>query len=558
MEKDKQETDTFSHGTSTCVELIPYKIDDPKYISKLWERIEIEDSGSLGISPGKDIAFRGSELFRISLHSLNNEMFKDYISVSAMGFPILHCFDEVEKHKRRYNEWIMSDEEGKDLIPLSDVRGGDYKDPWTDGRFPQDASEYFGGKILPETCIWIKCPECHGEGGHTGKVSAGYGDRGYITCPDCNGSGMTGAVLCERCHGKGGYYSYARVEKSRTAFIECKKCRGKGKVRSVLRAFESKKTTARSETVFTAIPDGTIPKELLDDNRNCPSAYEYKVISKISATGARVTLSDERLPNCGDATPKLKKKLLDLQKECAEDGVRYLSETICIERCVRYVRFRFRFFVPSYIDLSKLDGIKDKGVGFREEVKRLASKGILPKGYFSCRHEFSDTIIWLDTATGRTYGEFPEKGDIMDWHNDALAYLLLAMGKHADTGEITKKKDKRHSTGREKGKVSTSSKKRWKFVVLGILLGFFGVHLAYAKRWLLFLLLWAGFIAGNVMSGGSSKPEQDTANAPQVTQTENQEKRGGSPIGGIGFAVWALLWIGGTLFIKKDGKGNRM
>ena len=111
---------------------------------------------------------------------------------------------------------------------------------------------------------------------------------------------------------------------------------------------------------------------------------------------------------------------------------------------------------------------------------------------------------------------------------------------------------------KKSSEVSTSPKKRWKFVVLGILLGFFGIHLAYAKRWLLFLLLWGGFIAGNVMSGGSSKPEQDTANVPQATQTENQGKKGGSPIGGIGFAVWALLWIGGTLFIKKDGKGNRM
>ena len=104
----------------------------------------------------------------------------------------------------------------------------------------------------------------------------------------------------------------------------------------------------------------------------------------------------------------------------------------------------------------------------------------------------------------------------------------------------------------------SSTKKRWKFVVLGLLFGFLGVHLAYAKRWLLFLLLWAGFIAGNVMSGGSSKAEQDTANVPKVTLTENQEKKGGSPIRDIGFAVWALLWIGGTLFIKKDGKGNRM
>ena len=33
---------------------------------------------------------------------------------------------------------------------------------------------------------------------------------------------------------------------------------------------------------------------------------------------------------------------------------------------------------------------------------------------------------------------------------------------------------------------------------------------------------------------------------------------GNGTVGNIGFGIWALLWIGGTLFIKKDGKGNRM
>ena len=112
----------------------------------------------------------------------------------------------------------------------------------------------------------------------------------------------------------------------------------------------------------------------------------------------------------------------------------------------------------------------------------------------------------------------------------------------------------------KEGEVSTSPKKRWKFVVLGIVLGFFGIHLAYAKRWLLFLLLWAGFITGNVMAPAKSdsgeKPAEATAR--QVEPMDNAKKHGGRPIGGIGFAVWGLLWIGGTLFIKKDGKGKRM
>ena len=120
---------------------------------------------------------------------------------------------------------------------------------------------------------------------------------------------------------------------------------------------------------------------------------------------------------------------------------------------------------------------------------------------------------------------------------------------------------------KETSYVATSSKKRWKFVVLGILFGFFGAHLAYAKRWLLFLLLWAGFICGNVMN--EKKTTEGASDAPPAAQEQTQEvlqeggaqeseKKSSNPISNAGFVVWGLLWIGGTLFIKKDGNGCRM
>lgn len=114
---------------------------------------------------------------------------------------------------------------------------------------------------------------------------------------------------------------------------------------------------------------------------------------------------------------------------------------------------------------------------------------------------------------------------------------------------------------------STSPKKRWKFITLGILFGFLGAHLAYAKRWLLFLLLWAGFICGNMMN--EKKTTDGAPDAPPAVQEQSQEvspeggaqeteKKSSNPISNAGFAVWGLLWIGGTLFIKKDGAGCRM
>ena len=121
-------------------------------------------------------------------------------------------------------------------------------------------------------------------------------------------------------------------------------------------------------------------------------------------------------------------------------------------------------------------------------------------------------------------------------------------------------------TKQKKSKGSaTSAKKRWLFIFLGLLLGCFGAHLAYAKRWFLFLMLWGGFITGNVMMSNSTPTtnqeqaqsvEQSTPN--QADEKTSDDSESTNMIGGLGLAVWGLLWIGGTFFIKKDGKGNRM
>lgn len=126
--------------------------------------------------------------------------------------------------------------------------------------------------------------------------------------------------------------------------------------------------------------------------------------------------------------------------------------------------------------------------------------------------------------------------------------------KNAESGKpAIKASAKKDSSGSAK----TSAKKRWKFVVLGLLFGFFGSHLAYAKRWFLFLLLWAGLITGGTFYKGSAATKSSDDTTPQVQQTK-QAKSNDDTIGGIGFGIWALLWLGGALFIKKDGKGNRM
>ena len=73
-------------------------------------------------------------------------------------------------------------------------------------------------------------------------------------------------------------------------------------------------------------------------------------------------------------------------------------------------------------------------------------------------------------------------------------------------------------------------------------------------------MLWCGLIIGNVLS--NEREEQKVSNGNiEIVQNQDQSSEypgNSSLIGNVGFAVWGLLWIGGTLFIKKDGNGSRM
>lgn len=119
--------------------------------------------------------------------------------------------------------------------------------------------------------------------------------------------------------------------------------------------------------------------------------------------------------------------------------------------------------------------------------------------------------------------------------------------KTGKEGDPSKKRDA------TKGKVA-----RWKFVLLGLLFGWFGAHYMYAKRWLMLLLTLGSFAAGVVMM---NKSESNQKEVPVQTeqQTEGDASKGSSEaIGAVCFVLWLVMWLGGALFVKKDGKGNRM
>lgn len=91
------------------------------------------------------------------------------------------------------------------------------------------------------------------------------------------------------------------------------------------------------------------------------------------------------------------------------------------------------------------------------------------------------------------------------------------------------------------------SEKRARFVCLGMILGFLGVHLLYAKRWLLFLLLVCGWILFY---------EYDKNYMLLTMGWLGKESQ--YLIQSIGKYIVMFLWLVPTFFMKKDGKGESL
>ena len=77
------------------------------------------------------------------------------------------------------------------------------------------------------------------------------------------------------------------------------------------------------------------------------------------------------------------------------------------------------------------------------------------------------------------------------------------------------------------GSTFPSSKKRWLFVMIGLVFGLFGLQFVYAGRWKFFFAHWLSIIAGGAVFS-------------------------------VFLVVPLVLWFGSLLFMKCDGSGNRM
>lgn len=556
QEEDKGATSQNKSGEKDIVSLAPRKITDVKEIAKLWSHLKIAEEGLSGgekpdIYGGWDNKDNISEVcfvkaleLKRALYALKDPQFSKIISVDAMAFPALYCRAEVTKEEKWYDEVLFKDGEREDLLPLTDTRIG-RDDPWKDERFDWlDANKtaalnfelrgYCKSGLDDESCIWVECKDCHGEGGSEGKVFAGRGERGQKECPHCGGTGKIGARLCPECKGYGHYYSYARVDKFKSGWVTCKTCGGKGKMKSVLR-LNHLLEACHSDTVrFLSVPDGTIPSALPADfisptthrcSINFSDFSDYRELSNSS------TVEGLKIPSCEINESEIKSKLLALHKKLLSARSRCLKENVSVGICTRYVRFHLRFLVGAV----NFGSVKNNRDGSASEIAESAAKGILPKDYFTrmphMRHE-CDMVLWMDMQDGCVYGKFPPRKDTYSYvdNQTVLLGILMKMGMsipgNKQSARAAKKESNRPVETARKQLVKSKENKRWKFVVLGILFGWMGAHYIYAKRWGLFSLHVAAFIGLLI--------------AP--------------PLG----LLWLATWFGGTFFVKKDGKKRLM
>lgn len=144
------------------------------------------------------------------------------------------------------------------------------------------------------------------------------------------------------------------------------------------------------------------------------------------------------------------------------------------------------------------------------------------------------------------------KPQVCQYQEDTSSSVVSALGK----GNKTSSNDER-KTQLVDG--CTGAKKRWKFILLGLIFGWFGAHYIYTKRWLMLMLTLGSLATGVVITDKLESIQMDKS-VQMVQQAEEGRTSAGNggAFGALSFVFWLVLWLGGALFVKKDGKGNRM
>lgn len=351
----------------------------------------------------------------------------------------------------------------------------------------------YHGKVIKTR--WVNCPACHGEGTrlHEEVLHGGYIKREQVPCRRCDGRGQEEKTYKEICPNCHGEYSKS-VEKT------CSHCHGRGYFKCDTKCGKRKKKVECDK---------------------CDGAGQVPC-SHCSGKG------EEKCPDCERREKERQDREAAQKRREAERVERVKQAAIETERARQAEQHQAEERRDTYIGCGCLLAV-------------IAAVAFV-------------IWWWIEGLTIAALSEMWTKTINCVGGAGGIATLVCGLAALFFAWKMVKRMK---GSAKKSTVKSTSSKKRWKFVLLGLLFGFLGVHLAYAKRWTLFLLLWAGLVTGGSFGTSDDAAKPPTDAAAQVQQTEQQKSKN-STISNVGFAVWALLWIGGTLFIKKDGKGNRM
>lgn len=229
----------------------------------------------------------------------------------------------------------------------------------------------------------------------------------------------------------------------------------------------------------------------------------------------------------------LKRRALRLLAEFYRWG--YFAARDYGKAIVLYTRSANAGYAPAMIALGKcyVEGLgvkKDLG-----EAKRLFEMAVAKKSKdaeLELKKLPADTKVGKKPASG--VDGTPSKGPLPDF--------VLNDYEKAKAGSLwTQVFEEKRKAAKKSGKPITaaSSKKRWKFVLVGLLFGVVGLHFLYARRKGWFFFYWLMIIA----------------NFAQTKVPAMADAVGKTPYFGL---VAGLMLVGSIFFMKKDGNGNRM
>ena len=431
------------------ISLAPYIVKEPKLIAKLWEHIKVEprnfpSRGELYMD-SDDFArhtFKGNGI-QHAMKVLDTPGVKDIIEVEAMVFPCITCSNFVVREARWYERDWHQPKCRTDLIPFAKDQK-EFKDPWTDGKFPQITNTKLLSEEIVNSCVLDNCPYCEGTGYVIDKVYKGQKNKGWVTCGSCGGTGKEGALLCGHCEGHGGWYSYDKVDKYSREKVKCAGCSGTGKMLSILTA-KMECDSVANWNAYMPNMDAVLPKAVREyaASNNKPgvstmpvldSLKNYQLLFQKEAEG-RCSVGKSDLISCAPFDSETAECIRNLKKISEKAKAHCLSEKIKVEVSDRFVRFRVKYF----------DGpAGDRSVGEREGRNywdKWPSEYCLPDAYWDERnpdyHSYLSIVIWLDLRTGASFVQKPPCGKSYVMDPAMGFYIVLRRLLNIRSGYVT-------------------------------------------------------------------------------------------------------------------------